>query len=156
MKTGVIMKVKRHNKIMEIIETHNIETQEELIEQLRVAGFDVTQATISRDIRELKLAKVMCETGNYKYVLPKPGEQDGHHLYSKALTGSIRSVDSAMNDIVIKTYPGLANAVAAGIDSLHEHDILGCVAGDDTIIIIAHSTESAQAICKRIRKIAAE
>ena len=149
------MKGKRHTMIMEIIENHCIETQEELIEQLRLAGFEVTQATISRDIRELKLAKVMCETGNYKYVLPKAGNTDGQHVYSKALTGSIKSVDSAMNDIVIKTYPGMANAVAAGIDSLHEHDILGCVAGDDTIIIIAHSTESAQAICKRIRKIAA-
>ena len=150
------MKVKRHNKIMEIIENYNIETQEDLIDKLRSAGYDVTQATISRDIRELKLVKVMCETGNYKYVLPKPGEQDGRHLYSKALSGSIKSVESALNDIVIKTYPGLANAVAAGIDSMHEHDILGCVAGDDTIIIIAHSAESAANICKRIRKIANE
>lgn len=150
------MKGKRHTKIMEIIESQNIETQEELIDRLREAGFEVTQATISRDIRELKLAKVMCETGNYKYVLPKPGERDGQHLYNKALTGSIRSVESAMNDIVIKTYPGLANAVAAGIDALHEHDILGCVAGDDTIIIVAHSTEAAQGICRRLRKIAGE
>jgi len=150
------MKIKRHNKIMEIIQNHSIETQEELIEQLRLAGFEVTQATVSRDIRELKLSKIMCETGNYKYVLSKPGTQDGHHVYSKALTGSIKSVESAMNDIVIKTYPGMANAVAAGIDALHEHDILGCVAGDDTIIIIAHSVESATAICRRLRKIASE
>lgn len=148
------MKVKRHNKIMEIIGSCHIETQEELIDQLRAAGFDVTQATISRDIRELKLAKVMCETGNYKYVLPKSGENDGRHVYSKALSGSIKSVDCALNDIVIKTYPGLANAVAAAIDSLHEHDILGCVAGDDTIILIAHSAESALNLCKRLRKIA--
>lgn len=147
------MKIKRHTMIMEIIENHNIETQEELIDKLRESGFEVTQATISRDIRELKLAKVMSETGNYKYVLPKPGDTDSHKLYSKALSGSIKSVECAMNDIVIKTYPGLANAVAAGIDALHEHDILGCVAGDDTIIIIAHSTEAALSICKRIRKI---
>ena len=150
------MKGKRHTMIMEIIENHCIETQEELIEQLRLAGFEVTQATISRDIRELKLAKVMCETGNYKYVLPKSGENDGRHVYSKALSGSIKSVDCALNDIVIKTYPGLANAVAAAIDSLHEHDILGCVAGDDTIILIAHSAESALNLCKRLRKIANE
>ena len=148
------MKVKRHNKIMEIIGSCHIETQEELIDQLRAAGFDVTQATISRDIRELKLVKVMSETGEYKYILPKSGENDGRHVYSKALSGSIKSVDCALNDIVIKTYPGLANAVAAGIDSLHEHDILGCVAGDDTIILIAHSTESALNLCKRLRKIA--
>ncbi len=150
------MKSKRHNKIMEIIAAHDIETQEELIDQLKREGFDVTQATISRDIRELKLSKVMCESGNYKYVLPKTGVHDGQHVYSKALTGSIKSVDCAMNDIVIKTYPGMANAVAAGIDTLHEEDILGCVAGDDTIIIIAHSTEAASGICKRLRKIAAE
>ena len=150
------MKVKRHNKIMEIIGSCHIETQEELIDKLREAGFDVTQATISRDIRELKLAKVMCETGSYKYVLPKSGENDGRHVYSKALSGSIKSVDCALNDIVIKTYPGLANAVAAAIDSLHEHDILGCVAGDDTIILIAHSAESALNLCKRLRKIANE
>lgn len=150
------MKLNRHGKIMEIIENYTIETQEELIEKLRLAGFEVTQATISRDIRELKLAKVMCETGNYKYVLPKPGEQEGQHLYNRALSGSIKSVESAMNDIVIKTYPGLANAVAAGIDALHEQNILGCVAGDDTIIIIAHNTESAASICRRIRKIANE
>ena len=150
------MKVKRHNKIMEIIGSCHIETQEELIDQLRAAGFDVTQATISRDIRELKLVKVMSETGEYKYILPKSGENDGRHVYSKALSGSIKSVDCALNDIVIKTYPGLANAVAAGIDSLHEHDILGCVAGDDTIILIAHSAESALNLCKRLRKIANE
>ena len=150
------MKVKRHNKIMEIIGSCHIETQEELIDQLRAAGFDVTQATISRDIRELKLVKVMSETGEYKYILPKSGENDGRHVYSKALSGSIKSVECALNDIVIKTYPGLANAVAAAIDSLHEHDILGCVAGDDTIILIAHSAESALNLCKRLRKIANE
>ena len=150
------MKVKRHNKIMEIIGSCHIETQEALIDQLRAAGFDVTPATISRDIRELKLVKVMSETGEYKYILPKSGENDGRHVYSKALSGSIKSVDCALNDIVIKTYPGLANAVAAAIDSLHEHDILGCVAGDDTIILIAHSAESALNLCKRLRKIANE
>ncbi len=150
------MKNKRHDKIMEIIQNLDIETQEDLIDQLRLSGFEVTQATVSRDIRELKLTKILSETGNYKYVVSKNGNQDGHHIYSKALTGSIRSVESALNDIVIKTYPGMANAVAAGIDALHEHDILGCVAGDDTIIIVAHSAEAATAICKRIRKIAAE
>ena len=87
------MKIKRHTMIMEIIENHNIETQEELIDKLRATGFEVTQATISRDIRELKLAKVMSETGNYKYVLPQPGDTDSQKLYSKALSGSIKSVE---------------------------------------------------------------
>ena len=150
------MKIERHAKIIELINEYAIETQEELAARLNEAGFRVTQATVSRDIRELKLAKVMSETGEYKYVLPKSGENDGRHVYSKALSGSIKSVDCALNDIVIKTYPGLANAVAAAIDSLHEHDILGCVAGDDTIILIAHSAESALNLCKRLRKIANE
>ena len=150
------MKNKRQNKIMEIIATNDIETQEELIRRLRDAGFEVTQATVSRDIRELKLSKVMSDKGEYKYVPPKTNIEDGHYVYSKALTGSMKSVDFALNNIVIKTYPGMANAVAAGIDALHEHDILGCVAGDDTIILVAHSTDSAANICKRLRKIAAE
>ena len=150
------MKTRRHAKILELIQERPIDTQEELLKWLRMEKFDVTQATISRDIRELKLVKVMSETGEYKYILPKSGENDGRHVYSKALSGSIKSVDCALNDIVIKTYPGLANAVAAGIDSLHEHDILGCVAGDDTIILIAHSAESALNLCKRLRKIANE
>ncbi len=150
------MKNKRHDKIMDIIRSQDIETQEDLIDQLRLSGFEVTQATVSRDIRELKLTKILCENGTYKYVVSKAGSEEGHHIYSKALTGSMKSVESAVNNIVVKTYPGMANAVAAGIDALHEHDILGCVAGDDTIIIIAHSAESATAICKRLRKIANE
>ena len=150
------MKVKRHSKILEIIAQYDIETQEDLIAKLNVAGYNVTQATISRDIRELKLIKVMGANGNYKYVLPQPGDQDGQHMYNRALAGSIKSVDFAMNNIVIKTYPGMANAVAAGIDSMHEQDILGCVAGDDTIIVVAHSADSASALCKRLRRIAGE
>ncbi len=150
------MKNKRQNKIMEIIATRDIETQEELITQLREEGFEATQATISRDIRELKLSKVMSDSGVYKYVPPKSGMNDGHYVYSKALTGSMKSIEFALNNIVIKTYPGMANAVAAGIDALHEHDILGCVAGDDTIILVAHSADSAATICKRLRKISGE
>ena len=147
------MKVKRHNKILEIIENYNIETQEELIAKLKLAGFDVTQATISRDIRELKLLKQMSDMGTYKYVVPKNNTGEHHHVYSRAIASSIKSVDSSYNDIVIKTYPGMAQAVAAGVDSLHEADILGCVAGDDCIIIVTRDTESAVAISHRITKL---
>ncbi|MBQ4607678.1 MAG: arginine repressor, partial [Clostridia bacterium] len=114
------MKIKRHNKILEIIENYNIETQEELIEKLRLAGFDVTQATVSRDIRELKLLKQMSDMGTYKYVVPKNNASENQHVYSRAIAGSIKTVESSFNDIVIKTYPGMAQAVAAGVDSLHE------------------------------------
>jgi len=147
------MKVKRHNKILEIIEHYNIETQEELIAKLKLAGFDVTQATVSRDIRELKLLKQMSDMGTYKYVVPKSNSNENHHVYSRALASSIKSVDSSFNDIVIKTYPGMAQAVAAGVDSLHEADILGCVAGDDCIIIVTRDPESAVAISARITKL---
>ncbi len=144
------MKVKRHNKILEIIENYNIETQEELIDKLKLAGFDVTQATISRDIRELKLLKQMSDMGTYKYVVPKTSTGENQHVYSRAIANSIKSVEFALNDIVVKTYPGMAQAVAAGVDSLHEMDILGCVAGDDCIIIVTRSAESAEVIARRI------
>ncbi len=147
------MKIKRHNKILEIIENYNIETQEELIEKLRLAGFDVTQATVSRDIRELKLLKQMSDMGTYKYVVPKNNTSDNQHVYTRAIASSIKTVESAFNDIVIKTYPGMAQAVAAGVDALHENDILGCVAGDDCIIIVTRDTESAIDIASRIRKL---
>ena len=106
------MKVKRHNKILEIIENNNIETQEELIAKLKLAGFDVTQATVSRDIRELKLLKQMSDMGTYKYVVPKNNSGESQHVYSRALANSIKSVDYSLNNIVIRTYPGMANAVA--------------------------------------------
>ncbi len=147
------MKIKRHNKILEIIENYNIETQEELIDKLRLAGFDVTQATVSRDIRELKLLKQMSDMGTYKYVVPKNNAAENQHVYSRAIASSIKSVESSLNNIVIKTYPGMAQAVAAGVDSLHETDILGCVAGDDCIIIVTRDPESAIDIASRIRKL---
>ncbi len=147
------MKVKRHNKILEIIDNFNIETQEELIAKLKLAGFDVTQATVSRDIRELKLLKQMSDMGTYKYVLPKNNPAENQHVYSRAITHSVKRVECSMNDIVIKTYPGMAQAVAAGVDSLHESDILGCVAGDDCIIIVTRDAESATAIAHRITKL---
>jgi len=146
------MKAKRHNKILEIVENYNIETQEDLIAKLKLAGFDVTQATVSRDIRELKLLKQMSDMGNYKYVVSKNNSAENQHVYSRALASSVKSVDTAMNIIVIKTYPGMAQAVAAGIDSMHETDILGCVAGDDCIIIITRDPDAALAISGKIQK----
>ena len=146
------MKVKRHNKILEIVENYDIETQEDLIAKLKTEGFDVTQATVSRDIRELKLLKQMSDIGTYKYVIPKENASENNHVYNRALTGSVKSVAYALNNIVIKTYPGLAQAVAAGIDALHERDILGCVAGDDCIIVITKDEGSAEEISQKIQK----
>lgn len=146
------MKSKRQEKILEIIATRNIETQEELIDALRDEGIVATQATVSRDIRQLKLLKVMVD-GVYKYVAPKK-ELESISEYSSALISSIRDIRYACNNVVIKTAPGLAQAVAAGIDSLMDDDILGCVAGDDTIIVVTSSEDASQKITDKILKIA--
>ena len=147
------MKKNRHEKIIEIVEKYDVETQDELIEHLRKTGYEVTQATVSRDIRELKLTKVMGEKGSYRYELPKTSEPLGNFKFSHALAESITSADYAMHTVVVKTFPGMAQAVAVGIDNLHLQVILGCVAGDDTIIIIARSTEAAADLNTRIKEI---
>ena len=130
-----------------------METQDDLIEHLRKMGYEVTQATVSRDIRELKLTKVMGERGSYRYELPKTNESLGSFKFSHALAESITSVDYAVNTVVVKTFPGMAQAVAVGIDNLHLPVILGCVAGDDTIIIIVRNAEAAADLNTRIKEI---
>ncbi|MBR6918353.1 MAG: arginine repressor [Clostridia bacterium] len=145
------MKSNRQNVIIDIIENNDVETQEELIKMLADRGFNVTQATVSRDIRELKLIKVTGELGKYKYILPAADSDDGQHAYLAAFSASVKSIDVAVNLVIIKTYPGLANAVAAGIDSQGELDIVGCVAGDDTIFAATRSAESAQIVCDKIK-----
>ncbi len=146
------MKSSRQEKILEIISNRCIETQEELIEALKSEGFAATQATASRDIRQLKLLKVMVD-GVYKYVAPKK-ELNEVSEYNSALVSSIKEIKHALNNVVVKTVPGLAQAVAAGIDTLREDDILGCVAGDDTIIIVTSSEESSDRITQKLSKIA--
>ena len=145
------MKPKRQEKILEIIATESIETQEDLINALRREGFNATQATASRDIRQLKLLKVL-DNGIYKYVAPK-SDIDSTNTYNHALFASITDIKYALNNVVIKTNPGLAQAVAAGIDTLHDADILGCVAGDDCIILVTKSGEASAKITEKIVKI---
>lgn len=146
------MKSKRQEKILEIISSKNIETQEELILELKNAGFNTTQATASRDIRQLKLVKVLSGTV-YKYVAPK-SEIESSGKYSQALFASINDIQYALNNVVIKTNPGLAQAVAAGIDALHDSDLLGSVAGDDCIILVVKSEEASKKIIEKIKRIA--
>ena len=145
------MKSKRQEKILEIISKNNIETQEDLITALKNEGYNATQATASRDIRQLKLLKVLVD-GVYKYVAPKT-ENDEISEYNLALMSSIKDIKSACNNVVVKTNPGLAQAVAAGIDAMSYSEILGCVAGDDTIIIIAASESAALTVVDKITKI---
>ena len=146
------MKPKRQEKILEIIANNNIETQEDLIAALKSEGFNATQATASRDIRQLKLVKVL-DNGVYKYVAPK-SELDNAGTYNHALFSAITDIKYALNNVVIKTNPGLAQAVAAGIDTMHDVDILGCVAGDDCIILVSKSEEASVSITEKISKIA--
>lgn len=147
------MKKHRQEKLLELIAHYEIDTQDELIDRLREHGYDVTQATISRDIRELKIAKMTTGKGTYRYVLPKQSEAKTGMRFSTTLIDSIVSVDHACNMVVLKTYAGLAQAVAVGIDSMNMQQVLGCVAGDDTIMIVARDVECATVIADRIREL---
>ena len=144
------MKKNRQEKMLELSSRYEIETQDELIDRLREHGYDVTQATVSRDIRELKIAKMTTGRGTYRYVLPKHSQAGSGMRFSATLVDSIISVDYACNMVVLKTYPGLANAVAVGIDGMNLQQILGCVAGDDTIMIVTRDEESARTISDRL------
>lgn len=147
------MKKNRLDKIIEIITTREVETQDDLIAYLREAGFDVTQATASRDIRELGLAKVMTGQGGYRYVLPKE-EKDARRLHiNHALAETITRVEVAQNIIVLHTYAGMAQAVALEVDHLSHPGILGCVAGDDTILIVARDNTGAVSLGEQMQEL---
>lgn len=144
------MKANRQKKILEIVARFHVETQDDLIDRLLVEGFSVTQATISRDIRELQLTKVLTGKGSYRYVAPKKEELVTGIKINAALVDSILSAEYAQNLVVIRTFPGLAQAVAASIDNLSIAEVLGCVAGDDTIFIATRNEETAKNISERI------
>ena len=146
------MKNARQQKILEIIEKYDIDTQELIIEKLGDAGINATQTTISRDIRELKLVKAISASGVYRYVLPTTKKEVSAPVLNSALTESVKEIVAAGNIVVVKTYPGMANAVDARIDSFHESDIIGSVAGDDCIIMVARTTDSAEALTKKFRE----
>ena len=138
------MKTQRQQSIIRLISENEVETQDELIAKLNADGYKVTQATISRDIRELKISKVLGEGGKYYYALPGRGNADhGRSAFRHAYASAIIGIESVGNIVVVKTHPGLAQAVAAGIDAIHCKEILGCVAGDDTIITVTRDTEAA-------------
>jgi transcriptional regulator of arginine metabolism len=137
------MKKGRQDKIIELITKYEIETQDELMEMLRMDGYMVTQATVSRDIRDLDLVKVATSDGAYKYVVSNMARTTANvNLLRNPIVDTVVSVSCAQNIIVIKTTPGMAQAVAIHVDHLHDKDILGCVAGDDTIIIVTQDNET--------------
>lgn len=147
------MKSERQNRILELVSKYEIETQEDMIERLRAEGYMVTQATVSRDLKELKLTKALTARGTYRYCVSQGINHTGNVRINNAMADSILHVNYSLNNVVIKTYPGLAQAVASSIDSMNMHSILGCVAGDDTIIIVARDVESSAQIGEKIREL---
>ena len=146
------MKVERHSKIVELIGKYEIETQEELAERLNHAGYRVTQATVSRDIRELKLSKVQSENGKQHYVVLQ-NQGAFSDKYIRILRDGFLSMDMAQNMLVIKTVSGMAMAVAAALDAIHFHEIVGCIAGDDTIMCAVRSVDDTILVMDKIRKL---
>ena len=145
------MKVERHSKIVELIGKYEIETQEELAERLNAAGYRVTQATVSRDIRELKLTKVALSSGRQKYAVLKEPHRE-MSKYIRVFKDGFRSMDMAQNILVIKTVSGMAMAVAAALDAMECHEIVGSIAGDDTIMCAVRTVEETAVLMKRLGK----
>ena len=146
------MKISRHRKIIEIINKMDVETQEELAEILNKEGYNVTQATVSRDIRELKLTKVNSGKGQ-RYVVLSNKAPEMTEKYRRIFKDGFIFMDMAQNILVIKTVSGMAGAVCASIDAMNLHEIVGSIAGDDTIMCAIRTTEDTVAIMKRLRKI---
>ena len=137
------MKTKRQRKIIELITNYDIETQEELAAKLVENGFNVTQATISRDIRELNLTKIATKGGKQKYAVQSSSDIVSSSKYMRVLNDGIITMDTAGNILVVKTVSGMAMAVAAALDAMQIKEILGCIAGDDTIMcVVKHAEET--------------
>ena len=147
------MKINRHAKIYELINKYNIETQEELADLLNQEGYKVTQATVSRDIRDLKLTKVQTKEGRQKYVALKTTQSELAEKYARILKDGFVSMDAAMNILVIKTVSGMAMAVAAAIDEIGWTEIVGSIAGDDTVMCAVRTVEDVSAVMDKMRKV---
>lgn len=147
------MRNKRHYAILSLIQSKNIETQQELTKALSEYGFDVTQATVSRDIKELRLVKRLNDNGRYVYTHNSLNAQsDVSEKMSVIFSKSVTNIDYALNIIVIKTLSGMAQGAAAALDALHFPEFLGSIAGDDTIIVIARNEEAALKFCEKLKK----
>lgn len=146
------MKQKRHSKILNIISEKDVKTQEQLTAELKAAGLMVTQATVSRDIKELGLIKIPLSDGSYKYAVTRREKHDNRENLS-VFSRSVLDIRVAMHTIVIKTHSGMANAVAASIDMFLASEIIGTIAGDDTILIVAENPSRAEEMAAKMRKI---
>ena len=147
------MKTKRQTKMLELIKKHDIETQEELAAYLKEEGFEVTQATVSRDIRELKLSKIATGNGKQKYIILKNDDSHLGDKYIRVLRDGFVSMNMAQNILVIKTVQCMAMAVAAALDAMKFPEIVGCIAGDDTIMAAIKSTDETKVVIDKINEI---
>ena len=147
------MKINRHAKIVELINKYHVETQEELAECLNREGFKVTQATVSRDIRDLKLTKVPTKEGKQKYAVHQTMETEMNEKYIRILRDGYISMDLAQNILVIKTVSGMAMAVCAAIDAMRWNEVVGSIAGDDTIMCAIRSVDDTIKVMDKISKI---
>lgn len=146
------MKYSRHSKILELIDRYQIETQEELAEKLKEHGIDVTQATVSRDIKELRLIKVMVDDEHYRYAPISQSEGTITNRLLTIFTESFVSCDYANNIVVVKTLPGMAQASASAVDALKWAEIVGTIAGDDTIMVVCRAELIAEALVNKLSK----
>ena len=147
------MKVARHEKIKELIQQYDIDTQEELASRLNEAGFKVTQATVSRDIRALKMMKVTGKDGKSRYVILQELPTEMGEKYTRVLHDALLTIDQGQNILVIRTVPGMAMGVAAAMDALNWEEILGSIAGDDTVMCVARTLEEASSVAERLKSI---
>lgn len=147
------MKISRQSKIIELINKYDIETQEELADRLMKDGYNVTQATVSRDIRELKLTKVAVDGGRQKYIVLQKTEPGMSEKYTRVLRDGFVSMDRAQNIMVVKTVPGMAMAVAAALDALQMNSIVGCIAGDDTVMCAVRTAEETISVMEKLNKL---
>ena len=147
------MKTRRHAKILELINEHSVDTQEELLRLLREDGFDVTQATVSRDIKELRLVKTLSNDGKYRYSTRKETGKDLSSKFFSLLADSSISIDCARNIVVIKALTGMAQAICAAMDGLHWESVVGTLAGDDTIFVVTRDDESAERLVAELKRI---
>ena len=147
------MKIERHSKIVELIGKPQVETQEELADLLNSEGFRVTQATVSRDIRELKLTKVAGENGRQRYVILQNENPALDGKFIPILKSGFVRMDMAQNILVIRTVSGMAMAVAAALDAMHFQEVVGCIAGDDTIMCAVRSSNDTILLMDKIRKL---
>ena len=147
------MKRERHEVVVDLINKYDIETQEELAAYLRQEGFDVMQATVSRDIRELKLSKISAGGGRQKYIILSGDDTDLGDKYIRVLRDGFVSMNMAQNILVIKTVQGMAMAVAAAVDAMKLPEIVGCIAGDDTIMAAIKTVEDTRAVMEKLEDI---